>query len=111
VRPLTLITLHSTGSHDGYLSCCRFIDESKILTTSGDSTCLLWDIERTQATMTFIGHTTDVMSVDLTPSRPHTFVTGARDSVLSDGLLVWLFQGVVMPLLKFGTAECQLPQR
>ena len=31
--------------HDGYLSCCRFIDERKIITSSGDATCILWDIE------------------------------------------------------------------
>lgn len=30
------------AQHEGYLSCCRFLDDSKILTSSGDSTCLLW---------------------------------------------------------------------
>ncbi len=30
------------AQHEGYLSCCRFLSDSQILTSSGDSTCLLW---------------------------------------------------------------------
>lgn len=33
------------AAHDGYLSCCRFIDEASIVTSSGDSNCILWDVE------------------------------------------------------------------
>ena len=29
------------AGHDGYLSCCRFIDERSVLTSSGDSSCIL----------------------------------------------------------------------
>ena len=33
------------ASHTGYLSCCRFInDGTRILTSSGDMTCILWDV-------------------------------------------------------------------
>lgn len=101
--------LHLTDSHDGYLSCCRFVDESKILTTSGDSTCCLWDIERRHAVMTFTGHTSDVMSVDLAPSSPRTFLTGANNAVAARNLTVAFgLQGVAMPPPEFGTGECQL---
>ena len=31
--------------HTGYLSCCRFIDDTQILTSSGDMSCALWNIE------------------------------------------------------------------
>jgi len=34
--------------HTGYLSCCRFLDDNQIVTSSGDMTCALWDIETGQ---------------------------------------------------------------
>lgn len=33
---------HELTAHDGYLSCCRFLDERNIITSSGDSTCIYW---------------------------------------------------------------------
>mmetsp|Transcript_25674 Transcript_25674/g.83222 ORF Transcript_25674/g.83222 Transcript_25674/m.83222 type:complete len:233 (-) Transcript_25674:577-1275(-) len=96
------------AGHDGYLSCCRFIDECKILTASGDGTCCLWDIERRQAAMTFTGHTSDVMSIDLAPSC-NTFVTGTRWRAFS-WLIVFCIQEVVMQLPNCGTGGCQLFQ-
>uniref|UniRef100_A0A8C6XM84 G protein subunit beta 1 n=1 Tax=Naja naja TaxID=35670 RepID=A0A8C6XM84_NAJNA len=33
------------AGHTGYLSCCRFVDDNQIVTSSGDTTCALWDIE------------------------------------------------------------------
>ncbi len=68
------------AAHDGYLSCCRFIDEQNILTSSGDSTCILWDVERAEARMTFKDHAGDVMSVALNPKDPNMFVSGSCDS-------------------------------
>lgn len=47
--------------HEGYLSCCRFRSQSTILTSSGDSTCSLWDIQANQRTQVFSDHTADVM--------------------------------------------------
>lgn len=44
------------AAHDGYLSCCRFINESAILTSSGDQTCMLWDIENGVSKQTFSNH-------------------------------------------------------
>ena len=32
-------------AHTGYLSCCRFIDDRQMITSSGDMTCAIWDIE------------------------------------------------------------------
>ena len=31
--------------HNGHLSACRFISDQQIITTSGDKTCMLWDVE------------------------------------------------------------------
>merc|ERR1719231_1772113 len=34
------------AAHTGYLSCCRFLSTgNKILTSSGDMSCMLWDVE------------------------------------------------------------------
>merc|ERR1712194_220080 len=65
--------------HTGYLSCCRFLDDNKIVTSSGDMTCALWDIETGQQSTTYTGHTGDVMSLSLSPDM-RTFVSGACDA-------------------------------
>ncbi|VDP87130.1 unnamed protein product [Echinostoma caproni] len=65
--------------HTGYLSCCRFIDDNRIVTSSGDVTCGLWDIETGQQIANFTGHTGDVMSLSLAPDN-RTFVSGACDA-------------------------------
>jgi guanine nucleotide-binding protein G(I)/G(S)/G(T) subunit beta-1 len=82
--------------HTGYLSCCRFLDDSQIVTSSGDMTwsveiisfiffynqfvfSALWDIETGQQTTSFQGHTGDVMSLSLSPDMK-TFVSGACDA-------------------------------
>jgi len=49
------------SAHSGYLSCCRFINDRQIVTSSGDMTCMLWDIEAGVRTMEFSDHTGDVM--------------------------------------------------
>lgn len=68
--------------HTGYLSCCRFINDEKIITSSGDTSCILWDISTGVLIDKFTagaGHTSDVMSVSLSPTNPNTFVSGACD--------------------------------
>jgi guanine nucleotide-binding protein G(I)/G(S)/G(T) subunit beta-1 len=68
--------------HDGYLSCCRFLSNTDILTASGDSTCVLWDVERNEQKMSFSDHAGDVMSVSLSPEEPNMFCSGACDSTV-----------------------------
>ncbi|OXU28458.1 hypothetical protein TSAR_002557, partial [Trichomalopsis sarcophagae] len=63
--------------HTGYLSCCRFLDDNQIVTSSGD--IALWDIETGQQCTSFLGHTGDVMSLSLAPDM-RTFVSGACDA-------------------------------
>ena len=67
-------------AHDGYLSCCRFIDEKSLITASGDSTCIQWDIESGSVLKRFEGHRGDVMSVSLSPNDPNIFVSGSVDN-------------------------------
>lgn len=69
------------AAHTGYLSCCRFMDNDRqIISSSGDMSCLLWDIETGQLAERFDDHTGDVMTVSIGPT-PNTFISGACDAV------------------------------
>jgi guanine nucleotide-binding protein G(I)/G(S)/G(T) subunit beta-1 len=68
------------AAHDGYLSCCRFIDETSILTSSGDSNCILWDVESGEVKTMFREHSGDVMSLSINPHNPSIFISASCDS-------------------------------
>ncbi len=68
------------SGHAGYLSCCRFINDRSILTSSGDMTCIKWDIETGQRITEFADHLGDVMSISLNPTNQNTFISGACDA-------------------------------
>mmetsp|Transcript_19858 Transcript_19858/g.27557 ORF Transcript_19858/g.27557 Transcript_19858/m.27557 type:complete len:350 (+) Transcript_19858:163-1212(+) len=67
------------ASHEGFLSCCRFTSEQHILTASGDSTAIRWDVPSGRVLDTFSEHTADVMTLEISPSNPNLFVTGSVD--------------------------------
>jgi len=67
------------SAHTGYLSCCKFITDRQILTSSGDMSCILWDVDHGQPIQKFTEHTGDVMSVSVSPD-PNLFVSGACDA-------------------------------
>lgn len=73
------LTYAELAQHEGYLSCCRFIGDDEIITSSGDSTCILWDVEQKQPKAIFNDHTGDVMSVSIFDNTNH-FVSGSCDS-------------------------------
>jgi len=67
------------AQHEGYLSCCRFVSDNEIITSSGDGSCILWDIASKSAKYQFNDHTGDVMSVSIFgPSGQ--FVSGSCDA-------------------------------
>lgn len=83
--------------HTGYLSCCRFLDDSRIVTSSGDMSCALWDIETGQQTTAYTGHTGDVMSLSVSDDN-NTFISGACDASaklwdIRDGMCCQTFVG------------------
>lgn len=49
------------SAHSGYLSCCRFLNDRQILTSSGDMSCMLWDLDAGVKLQEFNDHTGDVM--------------------------------------------------
>jgi len=67
------------SGHNGHLSSCRFLNNTQILTSSGDQTCVLWDIETGKALHKFVDHDGDVLSVSLS-SDFNLFVSGSTDS-------------------------------
>lgn len=67
------------NAHTGYLSCCRFLSDKEIITSSGDMTCILWDIEGGSKITEFNDHNGDVMSVSVSPDK-RTFISGACDA-------------------------------
>tara|TARA_A100001015_G_C15037112_1_gene737031 strand:- start:97 stop:1269 length:1173 start_codon:yes stop_codon:yes gene_type:complete len=75
------------AGHDGYLSCCRFVDSNTILTSSGDQTCVLWNYAQSspKAICKFTKHKSDVMCVSVNPKDPNMFVAGDCDSMA----MVW----------------------
>ena len=68
------------SGHSGYLSCCRFINDRKILTSSGDMTCMLWDVDTGSKVTEFADHLGDVMSISINPTNQNVFVSGACDA-------------------------------
>ena len=69
------------SGHDGYLSCCRFVNDKTILTSSGDSTCILWDIPTRKEVTAFHDHQGDVTRISLSPTDPNVFVSGSCDGL------------------------------
>jgi len=80
-NPQTSKPAAELAQHEGYLSCCRFVggDDKEIITSSGDSTCIMWDVEHKTPKAVFNAHTQDVMSVSIMPSK-QTFVSGSCDA-------------------------------
>ena len=68
------------SGHSGYLSCCRFINDRRVLTSSGDMTCMLWDVETGSKVNEFADHLGDVMSISINPTNQNVFVSGACDA-------------------------------
>jgi len=60
------------SAHSGYLSCCRFLNDRQIVTSSGDMTCMLWDIEAGVRVVEFSDHTGDVMRSVIADHFPWT---------------------------------------
>lgn len=70
------------ASHDGFLSCCRFISESEMITASGDSTCIYWDIPAAKPIASFAEHTADAMHVALQPRDRNVFLSCSVDQTI-----------------------------
>ncbi|KAM7251510.1 hypothetical protein ACFE04_023393 [Oxalis oulophora] len=75
------------SGHKGYISCCQYVpdEDAHLITSSGDQTCILWDITTGLKASVFggefqSGHTADVLSVSVNGSNSKMFVSGSCDS-------------------------------
>ncbi|GJJ71212.1 guanine nucleotide-binding protein G(I)/G(S)/G(T) subunit beta-1 [Entomortierella parvispora] len=78
-REGTIKVSRELSAHSGYLSCCRFLNDRQILTSSGDMSCMLWDVDMGTKLMEFNDHTGDVMGLSISPDQ-RLFVSGACDA-------------------------------
>lgn len=66
--------------HDGYISCCRFLDDQQIVTSSGDNSCILWDIDTGKTAKNMNGHHGAASCVEVQPSDKNVIISGSSDS-------------------------------
>nr|XP_021187570.2 guanine nucleotide-binding protein subunit beta-2 [Helicoverpa armigera] len=66
------------AGYEGFLSSCRFLDDTHILTGSGDMKICVWDLEVGKREMEFDAHAGDVVTISLAPDMK-TYVTGSVD--------------------------------
>ncbi|XP_037038310.1 guanine nucleotide-binding protein subunit beta-2 [Bradysia coprophila] len=66
------------AGYEGFLSSCRFLDDSHILTGSGDMKICIWDLESGKKTTEFDAHCGDVVTISLAPDG-NTYLTGSVD--------------------------------
>lgn len=73
-----LLKKRLVATHTSYLAACQFnVSDHQLLTSSGDSTCVLWDVESSQIIQSFHGHSADVLGISLSPSESgRVFVSG-----------------------------------
>ncbi|XP_049284941.1 guanine nucleotide-binding protein subunit beta-2 [Anopheles funestus] len=64
--------------YEGFLSSCRFLDDTHILTGSGDMKICIWDLQAGKKTSEFDAHAGDVVSISMSPDK-NTYVTGSVD--------------------------------
>ena len=70
------------ASHDGFLSCVRFFDETHLITSSGDSRCLYWDLGSAKPVSSLAEHTADAMFVSIKPDDKHVFLSCSVDQTI-----------------------------
>ena len=80
-------TSKQLNDHSGYLSRCRFLDDRRIITASGDTTSAVWDLETGMKTVIFKGHFGDIICFDFSEEE-NILVTSSGDKTVK----VWDFR-------------------
>ncbi|KAG7881937.1 hypothetical protein KL925_001930 [Ogataea polymorpha] len=65
--------------HKEYISDLSFVGNSQVLTSSGDKSILLWDMEKGTKSVTFNGHLGDVLGLSMCPTDSNLFVSCSSD--------------------------------
>jgi len=64
--------------HEQCILRLKYLDDDRILSTSGDGTIKLWDVGSNTNSSTFYGHANDVLCIDVSTEN-NTFITGGID--------------------------------
>lgn len=64
-------------SHRAYISDCRFLNDQHIISSSGDTKNILWDLKKGGKIRDFVEHTGDVLCLDVFDGN--CFVSGSCD--------------------------------
>lgn len=79
----------SLHHHQGYLSSVQFLEEERVITASGDQTCILWDVIKKVPESVYLDHSGDVTSVAInrgnangTDTGGNTFISGSVDATV-----------------------------
>lgn len=67
------------SGHSGYISSLDYIEETKLLSASGDKTLGLWDMQKGHLISTFTGHTNDVNSVRVCRTNKNIAISVSSD--------------------------------
>jgi len=67
-------------NHDDFLASCQFLDDSRLITASGDCRALLWDVETQIVTNEFCGHTGGILCSAASPDK-QMIVTGSYNGM------------------------------
>lgn len=69
--------------HKAYISDCDFISNDKLITSSGDMTCSMWDMGKGSKVRDFIDHLGDVLAISKFTKTVHEdspiFISGSSD--------------------------------
>ena len=66
------------ADHEGYISAAVFLDDQRVVSSSGDNKCIVWDVETGKALNVFSEHIADVQDVDKIPNTD-LIVSGSID--------------------------------
>eukprot|EP01083_Nonionella_stella_P123150 370942_1 len=74
-----VLLVHELQQHEGYVSSIQYIDDHQLLSGSGDSTILLWDVTKNKPIQSFEEHIGDISSIDVNVSNS-LFISASIDS-------------------------------
>lgn len=96
------VELEQSKGHSGYISGCAFFEDgdgaaatTKIISSSGDKKCIVWDIEHKTDLLTLESHTADVMDVSIL--NANVCVSGSVDQRCK----VWDIRDKAVPVMTF----------
>lgn len=73
------------GAHTGNVSCIRFINDTRCISCSEDTTCRVWDVVARTVVARYCEHTGEVLCVEVSPVSEKVFASCSTDKTV----VVW----------------------